>query len=172
MGAVPRYFAVPPQVFDTPKGQFTVGIEKLTDIRDELAPLLKAHWAETKVGSPLTFNVAYENYLVYEERGQFILFSARNAAGEFAGYLACYMIRNSQARGDLVATEEGLYLRPDARGSNMANKLLEYAQRVLKQFGCKLISITSRHYSGGPDLSQWLTRRGFRRDAVEFVKEL
>lgn len=170
----PRYFALQPEHRVLRRGEYFFGIEKMRDLRDEIAPLHALHWKEVEEGhTPLTFDLAYEKYEAFEDRGQFVLFTVRAKEGmPLVGYLMCYMHRANHAQQDLVAREDAMFLHADHRGSGAANAMLDYAEKSLKQLGCKILGLSSRHPAGGTNLSPWLAGRGYKSSAVVFVKEL
>lgn len=170
----PRYYGVTPQHRALKRGSYVFGIEKMRDVKEEIIPLHALHWNEVEEGfTPLTFDLAYDKYEAFEDRGQFLLFTTREA-DEFKliGYLMCYMHRSNHAQQDLVAREDGMFLHADYRGSGAANGLLDYAETSLKKLGCKVLGLSSRHHAGGVNLTPWLTGRGYKLSAVVLVKEL
>jgi ribosomal protein S18 acetylase RimI-like enzyme len=152
---------------------FTFGIEKMSALIPEIAPLQEAHWKEVEEGfTDLKFDVAYDKYAAFEERGQFVLFTVRNAETKLVGYLMCYVHRSNHAQQDMVAREDALYLTPTCRGQGAANALLDYAEKALISLGCKVLVLSSRHLAGGVNIVPWLIGRGFKPSAVVMVKEL
>lgn len=170
----PRYFGFDPQVVPGKNQNFMLGIEKILDVRKEIEPLHELHWGEVEEGhTPLSMDVNYEAYDKYEQRGQFVLFTVRDSQFALVGYLMCYVHRANHAQNEFVAREDALFLHRRARGGGLANRLMDYAERVLRDhLGCKTLSLSSRHYCGGTNLTHWLTGRGFKAAAVVFTKEL
>lgn len=167
----PAYYAIPPAVVELPSGQFVIGIEKMANVREEIAPLHALHWREVEQGhTPLRMKVAYHDYENFEKQGQFILFTVRSTF--LVGYFMCYMHRANHANDELVAREDALFMMKHCRGTGVANHLMNYVEAALKGFGCKTLSLSSRHPAGGADLTPWMKRRKYKPSAVVFVKEL
>lgn len=172
---IPRYYAVPTQTaLIAGRGLYVFGIEKMPDVKDEIAPLHRLHWDEVERGhTPLEMDVAYDKYAAFEDRGQFILFTVRAEPKlDLVGYFMCYMHRANHAQQELVAREDALFIVKEHRGGGLANHLLTYVEQTLKGFNCKTLSTSSRHYAGGTNLTNWLVGRGYKPSAVVFVKEL
>lgn len=169
---MPKYYAFPP-VTHAPKGPaFTFGIEKMSDLKDEIVPLHRQHWDEVeKDFTSLEMDVAYDKYDAFEQRGQFVLFTVRDAALTLVGYLMCYVHRSNHAQGDMMAREDAMFLAKSARGTGAANGMLDYAEDCLKKLGVRVFALSSRHFAGGTNLMPWLGMRGFTPSAVVMIKE-
>lgn len=167
-----KYYAFSPETH-APKGvPYIFGVEKMAEVRAEIEPLHKAHWDEVE-GEFLQvgMDVAYDKYTAFEERGQFALFTVRDAAQRLVGYLMCYVHRSNHSKESMMAREDALFLAKECRGHGAANALLDYAEKCLKQLGVKVFALSSRHYAGGVNLVPWLKGRGFKPSAVVMVKE-
>jgi GNAT superfamily N-acetyltransferase len=122
-------------------GEFTFAVEKIEDIREEVKPLHQAHWDETEIHRHgLELNPDYEAFARYERAGRYVLFTLRRE-GKLVGNCAMYVDRSMHTQ-TLIATEDTLYLLPEARRGRVASRFVTYVEKVLKQLGAKEICVT------------------------------
>lgn len=122
-------------------GQFAFAVEKIEDIQDEVRPLHKAHWIETEGHRHnLELKPDYEAFCRYERAGRYVLFTLRSE-GKLIGNCAMYLDRSMHTQ-TLIATEDTLYLLPEARRGRVASRFVTYVEKVLKQLGAKEICVT------------------------------
>jgi hypothetical protein len=121
--------------------EFTFAVERIEDIADEVKPLHKCHWDETESHRhDLPFNPDYETFFRYERAGRYVLFTLRKD-GELLGNCAMYLDKSAHTQ-TLIATEDTLYLLPEARRGRAAIKFVAYVESALRQIGAKEINIT------------------------------
>ena len=121
--------------------EFTFSVERIEDIADEIKPLHLAHWQETESHRhDLPFNPDYETFFRYEHAGRYILFTLRRG-GELLGNCAMYLDKSAHTQ-TLIATEDTLYLLPEARKGRTAMQFVDYIEKALKQLGTREITIT------------------------------
>ena len=121
--------------------EFTCAVERIEDIADEIKPLHLAHWQETESHRhDLPFNPDYKTFFRYEHAGRYILFTLRKD-GELLGNCAMYLDKSAHTQ-TLIATEDTLYLLPEARKGRTAMRFVGYIEKALKQIGTKEINIT------------------------------
>jgi GNAT superfamily N-acetyltransferase len=166
-----KYYGFQPRHLDLDGRPYTFGIEKITEVRDEIIPLNDLHWQEVEGNflTRMTKDVSYDRYGEYEKKGQFVLFTARDPS--LCGYLMCFVHRNFHSNKDLVGREDAMFVHADHRGSGVGSALLDFVEDTLQKMGCSCLILSSRHHAGGADLTSFLTRRGFKPSAVVFMKE-
>ncbi|HEU4854389.1 MAG TPA: GNAT family N-acetyltransferase [Nitrosospira sp.] len=121
--------------------EFTLAVERIEDITEEIKPLHQSHWDETEAHRHgLPFNPDYETFIRYEQAGRYILFTLRKE-GELLGNCAMYLDQSTHTR-TLIATEDTLYLLPQARKNGTAKRFVAYIERGLKSIGTAEINIT------------------------------
>ena len=121
--------------------EFTFSVERIEDIADEIKPLHLTHWQETESHRhDLPFNPDYETFFRYEHAGRYILFTLRRG-GELLGNCAMYLDKSAHTQ-TLIATEDTLYLLPEARKGRTAMQFVDYIEKALKQLGTREITIT------------------------------
>lgn len=132
-----RIESIPPQAC----GQVTFAIERMQDIEAEIRPLHRAHWEETeKHRHGLELNPDYETFKQYERAGRYVLFTVRQA-GRLVGNCAMYLGMSAHTQ-TLVATEDTLYLLPEARRGTTGRAFIGYVEDGLQRLGVREIDIT------------------------------
>lgn len=122
-------------------GEFIFAVERIEDIADEIKPLHRAHWDETETHSHgLPFNPDYETFVRYERAGRYVLFTLR-IEGKLLGNCAMYLNKSTHTQ-TLIATEDTLFLLPEARKGRMAFKFVDYIESALRQIGVREITIS------------------------------
>lgn len=122
-------------------GDFVFAIERMEDILEEIKPLHRAHWDETEAHRhALAFNPNYEEVIRHERAGRYVLFTLRKD-GRLLGNSAMYMSKSAHTQ-TLIATEDTLYLLPEARIGRTAMRFVEYVEQVLQEFGTREIDIS------------------------------
>ena len=120
---------------------FTFSVESIEAIVDEIKPLHRAHWDETEIyRHGLPFNPDYGTFIRYERAGRYILFTVRSA-GKLSGNCAMYLDKSAHTQ-TLIATEDTLYLLPEARKGRVAKRLVGYVENALQVLGVSEINIS------------------------------
>jgi GNAT superfamily N-acetyltransferase len=163
-----KYRGIQPYIED----DISIGIEKMSEILDEIAPLHKAHYAETEeayLDDP--YDPDYVRLFSLEENGGYVVFTVRKNM-ELVGYIQYYVFRDLHTQRVYTAREDCLYIKPEARGLGLAPRLLNFAEHGLRQLNCKYVGMTSKSPVGGPDIRPFLEKRGYRMVAEYFSKKL
>jgi GNAT superfamily N-acetyltransferase len=120
---------------------FVFSLERIEAIADEIKPLHRAHWNETEAHRhELPFNPDYPAFIRYERAGRYVLLTLR-ADGRLLGNCAMYLDKSTHTQ-TLIATEDTLYLLPEARKGRVARDFMVYVERVMRQLGAREIHIT------------------------------
>lgn len=116
-------------------------LERIEDIQDEIKPLHRAHWNETEEHRHgLPFNPDYQTFIRYEQAGRYVLFTLR-IDGDLVGNCAMYLDMSAHTQ-TLIATEDTLYLLPEARHKHRGRRFIFWIEEQLKQIGAREIQIT------------------------------
>lgn len=122
-------------------GDCVFSLERMADIADEMKPLHLAHWNETEAHRhDLPFNPDYATFIRYEQAGQYVLFTIR-INGKLVGNCAMYLHKSTHTQ-TLLATEDTLYLLPEARKGRRAMAFIRYCEDALYQLGVKEINVS------------------------------
>lgn len=120
---------------------FVFAVERMEDIQNEMIPLHLAHWNETETHRHgLVFNPDYKTFIQYERAGRFILFTLRKE-DKLVGNCAMYIDRSTHTQ-TLIATEDTLYLLPEARKGSTAKNFITYCEAALKRLRIREITVT------------------------------
>lgn len=120
---------------------FTFALERVEDIVAEMKPLHREHWNETESHRHgLELNPDYEAFTRYERSGRYLLFTLRKD-GRLLGNCAVYLDRSAHTQ-TLIATEDTLYLLPEARQGRVARRFVAYVENSLRELGVREIHIT------------------------------
>ena len=121
--------------------EFAFAVERIEDIMEEIKPLHRAHWDETESHRhDLPFNPDYETFIRYERAGRYVLFTLRRE-GELLGDCAMYLDKSAHTQ-TIIATEDTLYLLPEARKGRVARHFVAYAENAMRLIGAREINIT------------------------------
>lgn len=147
---------------------YTVQVERLSDILDDMHELHQVHWLETeKHRHGLKMAPDYAGMLAAERSGRLIQFTVRLGGNELVGGLRMYLGR-SMHTGTLFAEEDTLFLLPEHRGGFLAIHLMRYAERILvDRLGVREIRADSKLINKADVL---MRRLGYREVAMKFVK--
>lgn len=120
---------------------FVFKVEKMEAIQGEMNALHRSHWDETEAHRHgLPFNPDYQTFVRYERSGRYILFTIRKE-GKLVGNCAMYLDRSTHTQ-TLMATEDTLYLLPEARIGTTAKQFVAYCEAALRLIGVKEISVS------------------------------
>jgi GNAT superfamily N-acetyltransferase len=116
-------------------------VERIENITEEIKHLHRAHWNETEGHRHrLPLQPDYEAFIRYERAGRYLLFTVRSE-GKLLGNCAMYLDKSAHTQ-TLIATEDTLYLLPEARRGTIAKRFVRYVENALKLLGVREINIT------------------------------
>lgn len=122
-------------------GEFIFARETLEDIIGEMKPLHRFHWSETENHRhAIPFNPDYEAFFRYERAGRAVVFTLRKEK-RLLGNFSLYLDRSMHTQ-KLLATEDTLFIMPEARKGRTAARFIAYAERALHQIGVKEIDVS------------------------------
>lgn len=154
------------------QGNIAIGLEKFSDMLEEIRPLHEAHFNETEtVYLDDVFNPNYQAYMDMEKDSRFVCFTVR-LGWKLVAYLQYYVFRDLHTQRVLQAREDALYVHPLVRGKRIAPQLLTYAEDALRALGCQYAGMTNKSPVGAPDIGPFLEKRGYKPVAMYHVKKL
>jgi len=116
-------------------------VERIENITEEIKHLHRAHWNETEGHRHrLPLQPDYEAFIRYEQAGRYLLFTVRSE-GKLLGNCAMYLDKSAHTQ-TLIATEDTLYLLPEARRGTIAKRFVRYVENALRLLGVREINIT------------------------------
>jgi len=141
-------------------------VEYIEDIAEEIKPLHRAHWNETEASRHgIELNPDYELFFKYERAGRFILFTLRKEE-RLLGQCSMYLSESAHTK-TLIATEDALYLCPEARKGRTAMRFVRYVEESLRQLGAREIEISVKMTNKAGKFFEFL---GYRQVEVGLKK--
>lgn len=117
-------------------------MERMEDVQHEIRPLHVAHWEETELHRhDLPFNPDYSTFVRYERANRYVLFTLRDEHLRLVGNCAMYLDMSTHTQ-TLIASEDTLYLLPQARRGRMGFKFVRYIEDALRTIGAQEINIS------------------------------
>ncbi|HEY6043881.1 MAG TPA: GNAT family N-acetyltransferase, partial [Nitrosospira sp.] len=121
--------------------EFVFSPERIEAIAEEIVSLHQAHWDETEGHRHgLPFDPDYPAFIRYEQAGRYVLLTLR-MGGRLLGNCAMYLDKSTHTQ-TIIATEDTLYLLPEARKGRVARQFVAYVERAMRQLGAREIHIT------------------------------
>lgn len=134
----------PSQFGSVRHGDFTIQVERMSDILPGLHLLHAEHWLETeKHRHGLRMEPDYNAMMADERSGRMVQFTVRDVRGELVGNLRMY-VSVSRHTQTLMAREDTLYLHPDARGGMTSVALVRFMESSLLSIGVREIEVDTK----------------------------
>lgn len=112
--------------------------ERVTDLWDEVTPLLVKHKDEVCHYKDFVLNPDVESYAAIERAGGMRCYTAR-LNGDLIGYCALFVKHNLHYRDSLQALQDVLFILPEHRGSRAGFKLIRFCEEQLRSEGIQVI---------------------------------
>lgn len=112
--------------------------ERVTDLWDEVTPLLIRHKDEVCHYKDFVLNPDVENYAAIEQAGGMRCYTAR-LNGDLIGYCALFVKHNLHYRDSLQALQDVLFILPEHRGSRAGLKLIRFCEEQLRREGVQVV---------------------------------
>lgn len=136
--------------------QYSVVEASIKDHFDEVLPLIKSHFNEISYHNNFGFNLDKEFYIKSNELGSIKFFILKDG-DKIVGYSSYFLHIHSHC-GIVQATQDALYVSPDYRKLGLGSKLIEYADKVLKDMK---VSVVFQCVSKKNDFSNSLNKLGY-----------
>lgn len=121
--------------------QLTFQEEKVQDILVEIQPLLEEHWEELAVHKDVRkLDPNFDNYLEFNKSGWLKVFTVRNNT-KLIGYLVFVLSPNPHYKDWIYAVADIYYLDPVYRKTGVAEQMFSEAEKWLKGFDVKAITM-------------------------------
>lgn len=140
--------------------------EKISDIIDDILPLLKKHHAEISDDADIAFDPNFELYKLIEDLGNIAMFTVRDK-GELIGYNSFFINFNLHFRSSFQAVQDVIYIDKDRRG--FGRSFIDWCNIELKKIGIQKVHyFVKKKYEFGP----LLERSGFNLSEHVYSKRL
>lgn len=139
----------------------TYSKESLGDVISEAEPLLQRHYQELTLNRDVVkLNPDWRRYSELEHAGAFHVFTAREV-GRLIGYSAFFLSTHLHYKDLVVASNDVLYLHPDARDGMTGIRLIKISESGMKALGAAKITWHAKYSN---DLQQILARLGYANE--------
>lgn len=112
--------------------------ERVTDLWDEVTPLLSRHKDEVCHYKDFVLNPDVESYEAIERAGGMRCYTAR-LNGDLIGYCALFVKHNLHYRDSVQALQDVLFILPEHRGSRAGFKLIRFCEEQLRREGVQVV---------------------------------
>lgn len=120
------------------------GHENLTNVKDEILPLLDDHWEEIALNKDvIKLNPDCEAYAAYDSINALRVYTARDE-GKLVGYFVVLVTRSLHYKDHLFAINDIIFLKKEVRLGMTGVKLIKYAVKCLEEEGVSKIMINTK----------------------------
>ena len=135
----------------------------ISEIKEDLLPLLEKHKEEVAVYDFFSLNVMWDVYESAEDAGDFVCYTAEDD-GTIIGYVAYFISEAVHYADEVYAVMDVIFLDEAYRHSPVSRELMQYAEEELRR--CFNITMLTIH------MKVWLTFKQLADDLGYDLKEL
>ena len=145
--------------------------EQVSDLWDEAAPLLEAHWREIAHYQDIPLSPNVTAYRKLEDLGQVRCYTVRAGVngGKLAGYVVFFVCRNPHYSTSLQASQDVLFVAPEYRQGMAGVRLIRHAEECLRAEGVQVIY---HHVKRTNRVGELLERLGYEQVEHIYAKRL
>lgn len=140
--------------------------ELISEIKDEIQPLLELHYKEIAHYPDIKLNPDYLRYQKLEDSGMFKVFTARSD-GKLIGYNAFFLNHNLHYMDSYQAIQDILFVDPTRRG--FGRNFIKWCDLQLKEMGVQLVL---QHLKVKHNFGVILERQGYELIDLIYGKRL
>lgn len=130
--------------------------EFLATVEDDIRPLIQKHWEDIALNKDkIKLNPDWDAYHDLEQKGMLKAFTAREG-DKLVGYFVVVVQRNLHYKDHLFASNDIVFLHPDYRKGRTGIKLIQFAEKCLKEDGVSVLSINTKVHKPFDNLMQFL----------------
>lgn len=150
--------------------QITYQVEQPMALKTEIEPLLHEHWREVEVFQEnVPLDPHWDLYQKLQDANMLFMVTARDN-GTLIGYFVYFILPNLHHRSIIVAEGDIFYVNKAYRNSTIALRLLNLAEKGLKNLGATVI--TNKVKSTVKDAGGLFKYFGFKKIEDVYVKGL
>ena len=142
--------------------------EMLADVRDEIGPLLEAHWREIAHYQDILLDPDWEFYEAIDACGRLRIFTARDE-GRLVGYGVFFVGPNRHYKDSTQAVQDILFVHPDYRGRTVGARLIKFCD---EQCRAENIQVIYHHIKAAHDFGPLLIHCGYELVDLIYAKRL
>ena len=130
--------------------------EFLATVENDIRPLIQRHWEDIALNKDkIKLNPDWDAYHTLEQAGALKAFTARED-GKLVGYFVVIIQYNLHYKDHLFASNDIIFLHPDYRKGRTGIKLIQFAEKCLKEDGVSVLSINTKVHKPFDKLMQFL----------------
>ena len=130
--------------------------EFLPTVEKDIRPLIQKHWEDIALNKDkIKLNPDWDAYYVLEQAGVLKIFTAREG-DLLVGYFVVIIQYNMHYKDHLFASNDIIFLHPDYRKGRTGIKLIQFAEKCLKEDGVSVLSINTKVHKPFDNLMQFL----------------
>lgn len=146
------------------RDSLTVQVESFREVRHELETLFPAHHAEVEqYGSDFPLDFDFVAYHTFEDQGQLLTVTLRNADGKLVGYLLALVLPDLHSKNRSFMTVTLFYVDASARCRLGGKRLFRAAEQYAKERGLTRLLAGSRVFKDSSRLFEALGYKEFER---------
>ncbi len=131
----------------------TFGIESFAEVREEIKPLLAAHWKEVAHYPDIELDVDWTRYAMLADAGLLRIFTVRSEDRKLVGYAIFMVQTNMHYKQSLQALQDVLFISPEHRG--FGKKFIEWCDHCLRSEGVQAVyHHVKKEHNFGPMLER------------------
>ena len=141
--------------------------EKATERKEEVKPLIEAHWAEVAPDRDIALDPDWDAYAAAEQHDTLRTYSVRDD-GKLVGYALFFVHPDQHSKGSKVATNDLLYVDPEHRTGFGAGFIL-WCNSQLRAEG---VQVVRQHVTLLRDFGRALEALGYTMNGTLWSRRL
>lgn len=118
--------------------------ERLHQVRNEIQPLLEAHWQEIALHQDkISLNPDWSRYESMDAAGSLAIYTARDE-GKLVGYFVVMLTKSLHYSDHFFAHNDIIFVSKEYRKGTNAIRLIKFAEQDLERNGVSLIVINTK----------------------------
>lgn len=149
--------------------KYKYGIETLSQVKDEIEPLLKLDYEEMfKYKDTIPLDVDWNGYESLEKVEMLRIYTAREQDSQtLVGYFVVVQSPSLHHREDIFVVNDVIYVEPEARNKGVGASLIQFVEDDLKSLGVSLFTI---HVNSDTKVGKLLDKLGYTEQETVFMK--
>lgn len=144
----------------------TAQVERISDLIDEIKPLLERHWQEIGIyQDKMPLDPNYDLYRARDAAGEGIICTLR-ADGELVGYWIGFIAPGLHYKSTLTLTTDILFVSPEYRGLHGGQLLADCVKAEAQRRGVKIMYAGSKNHK---EIAWFLERIGMTKIEEHFA---
>jgi len=148
---------------------YQLQLEYVSDVMEEIEPLLEQHWDEVAVHKDkIKLSVDWDTYHSLEKTGDIGLYTARHQ-GDLVGYFVVICKHHLHYKDHIYAVSDVVFVHPDHRKTKLGYSLLKYAEDDLKGRGVSVLVVNTKTHKPFDNLLEGMSFELIERTYSKFL---